>query len=45
MRILHGTNIDFMGKRVHMYILSSVVILVGLVSLFTKRRDESEVTP
>ena len=36
MRIFHGTNIDFMGKRVHMYILSSVVILVGLVSLFTK---------
>jgi preprotein translocase subunit SecF len=36
MRILHQTNIDFMAKRRVMYVVSAVVILIGLISLFTK---------
>jgi preprotein translocase subunit SecF len=36
MRIFHQTNIDFMGKRKQMYMLSATVILIGLISLFTK---------
>jgi preprotein translocase SecF subunit len=36
MRIFHHTNIDFMGKRKKMYLLSSVIILLGLISLITK---------
>jgi preprotein translocase subunit SecF len=36
MRIFHKTNIDFMGKRRKMYLLSATIILLGLVSLFTK---------
>lgn len=31
---LQGTNVDFIGKRKIFYCLSSVVILIGLVSLF-----------
>lgn len=36
MRIFRETNIDFMSRRKTMYVVSAVVILVGLVSLFTK---------
>jgi len=36
MRLLHQTNIDFMAKRRTMYMVSVAVILIGLVSLFTK---------
>jgi preprotein translocase subunit SecF len=36
MRLFHHTNIDFMGKRKKMYLLSSVIILLGLISLLTK---------
>jgi preprotein translocase subunit SecF len=36
MRIFHKTNIDFMGKRRKMYLLSASIILLGLISLFTK---------
>jgi preprotein translocase subunit SecF len=36
MHLLHQTNIDFMAKRRTMYMVSAVVILIGLVSLFTK---------
>jgi len=36
MRLLHQTNIDFMAKRRKMYVVSCVVILIGLISLFTK---------
>jgi preprotein translocase subunit SecF len=36
MRLLHQTNIDFMAKRKKMYALSATVILIGLISLFTK---------
>lgn len=39
MRILRETNIDFMSKRKQMYVVSAVVILVGLASLFTKGID------
>jgi preprotein translocase subunit SecF len=36
MRIFHHTNIDFMGKRKKMYLLSATIILLGLISLVTK---------
>lgn len=36
MRLFKKTNIDFMGARGKMYILSSTIILLGLVSLFIK---------
>lgn len=36
MKFIKTTNIDFMGKRKAMYVLSAAVILVGLVSLFIK---------
>jgi len=36
MRLFKKTNIDFMGARGKMYILSSTIILIGLISLFVK---------
>ncbi len=36
MRIFHETNIDFMGRRKGMYLLSAALIVVGLISLLTK---------
>jgi len=36
MRLLHQTHIDFMAKRRTMYMVSAAVILMGLISLFTK---------
>jgi preprotein translocase subunit SecF len=36
MHFFKKTNIDFMGKRGKMYIMSSVIIFVGLISLFIK---------
>ena len=36
MRIFHQTNINFMGKRKQMYMLSAAVIIIGLISLLTK---------
>ncbi|MBI4535032.1 MAG: protein translocase subunit SecF [Ignavibacteriae bacterium] len=39
MRIFGKTSINFMGKRQTWYIVSSMVILVGMVSLFMKGVD------
>ena len=39
MRIFKELNIDFMGKRKNFYILSAVIILAGVVSLFVKGVD------
>jgi preprotein translocase subunit SecF len=36
MRLFEKTNIDFMGRRKQMYLLSAAVIVIGLVSLLTK---------
>ncbi|MCX6134563.1 MAG: protein translocase subunit SecF [Ignavibacteriales bacterium] len=36
MRLFKKTNIDFMGIRGKMYILSSTIILLGMISLFVK---------
>jgi preprotein translocase subunit SecF len=36
MRVFKKTNIDFMGIRGKMYIVSSTIILLGLISLFVK---------
>jgi preprotein translocase subunit SecF len=36
MRVFKKTNIDFMGIRGKMYIVSSVIIVLGLISLFVK---------
>lgn len=35
-RVLHDTNIDFMGKRKIAYAFSTILILAGLISLITK---------
>lgn len=35
MRIFHNVNYDFMGKRKKMYLLSSIIIAVGFIILFT----------
>ncbi len=39
MRILGQTNIDFMGKRKVMYMISAAIILAGMASLFIKGLD------
>jgi preprotein translocase subunit SecF len=39
MRIFKELNIDFMGKRKNFYILSAIVILAGVISLFVKGVD------
>ena len=39
MRILGKTNINFMGTRKTWYVVSAVVILLGIVSLFVKGID------
>lgn len=36
MRLFKKTNIDFMAQRGKMYILSSTIILLGMISLFVK---------
>ena len=36
MRLLKKTNIDFMGVRGKMYFASTIIIVVGLISLFVK---------
>ena len=36
MRVFKKTNIDFMGIRGKMYIVSSTIIILGLISLFVK---------
>jgi preprotein translocase subunit SecF len=36
MRLFKKTNINFMGARGKMYLLSSTIIIIGLISLFTK---------
>ncbi|MCX6144659.1 MAG: protein translocase subunit SecF [Ignavibacteriales bacterium] len=36
MRLFKKTNINFMGMRGKMYIMSSVIIFIGLISLFIK---------
>jgi len=38
---LSKTNIDFIGLRKLMYVLSSIVILIGIVSLFVRGLDPS----
>lgn len=39
MRLFKKTNIDFMGKRNAMYIMSTTIIVLGMVSLFYKGID------
>jgi preprotein translocase subunit SecF len=36
MRILHNTNIDFLGKRKFFYILSLSIIIIGFLTLYLK---------
>ena len=36
MRLFKKTNIDFMGVRGRMYLMSSAIIFIGLISLFIK---------
>jgi preprotein translocase subunit SecF len=39
MRLFGKTNIDFMGKRKILYVVSSSIIIIGLISVFTKGLD------
>jgi SecD/SecF fusion protein len=38
---LKNTNIDFIGKRKIFYIISSIIVLAGVVSLFTRGLNQS----
>lgn len=37
MRIFHNTNYDFLGKRKRLYILSTAIIIIGFIILFTTK--------
>lgn len=39
MRIFHNLNVDFLGKRKFFYILSSIMFLIGFVSVIFKGLD------
>jgi preprotein translocase subunit SecF len=36
MRILHNTNIDFLGKRKIFYLVSLTIIIIGMITLYLK---------
>ncbi len=36
MRIFHNLNVDFMGKRKIFYVISSALIIIGLVNIFLR---------
>lgn len=36
MRIFHGLNIDFMGKRKVWYTISVLTLIIGIIAIFTK---------